>query len=187
MSEIPPENVETEDAATQPTSRKPPEASTSVDGRSSEPATTNPEEQEQNTIVQTMDAETTLIRKRKSAYYSRHQTLISKWDLYVKKLGVIQKNLDRSGERESSESSEEEGSQYEGVPEAEGEFVLTEDNYNCLIKSENNNLASGDSGVPSTSNEDNETPCIKVKLKYINDDLKLVECRLQETVGQFKR
>lgn len=70
---------------------------------------------------------------------------------------------------------DEEDSPYESLPDAEsGDFVLTEHNY---------------ATPPTTSNNKNnphETG-IKIKLKYINDDLKLVECRLEETVGEFKR
>lgn len=59
-----------------------------------------------------------------------------------------------------------------------------EHNYAQLTSKESsqNNIS-----APSTSNEDSETPHIKIKLKYINDDLKLVAGRLQESVGEFKR
>lgn len=69
---------------------------------------------------------------------------------------------------------DEEDSPYENIPDAEsGDFVLTEHNY--AIPPET-----------ATNNNPNETG-IKIKLKYINDDLKLVDCRLEETVGEFKR
>lgn len=88
-----------------------------------------------------------------------------------------------------SSGSNEEHSQYASVPTEDEEFVLTEQhNHACTNKNKSNVVAAESTGNASTSNEGGEAPfCIKVKLKYINDDLKLVEGRLQETVGAFKR
>lgn len=77
MSETQSANLETESAAGQPTSVKPSEAGSRVDG--GQPASTsNAEEQEQNTIVQAMDAETNILRQRRIAYHNRGDTLIGK-------------------------------------------------------------------------------------------------------------
>lgn len=79
------QEVETEGASTVQTAPgKPPDeaAGSSVDddgdGQTTAAAAT-PEEQEQNNIVQAMDAaETNVLRQRRTAFYSRHDTLIGK-------------------------------------------------------------------------------------------------------------
>lgn len=61
------------------------------------------------------------------------------------------------------------------------------------MTAEHNNyagLGTPQANDPASSTSDNPdvgAAGIKIKLKYINDDLRLVEGRLEETVGEFKR
>lgn len=75
MPETTSEIVETEANASPPAPSKPPEPGSSVDAP---PAAASIEEQEQNAIVQTMDADSSsVLRQRRIAFYEyRHDTLI---------------------------------------------------------------------------------------------------------------
>lgn len=67
----------------------------------------------------------------------------------------------------------------------ENQAVTTDENKESMQEKDALNCES--TNDESHDNTTDNTPNIRIKLKYINDDLKLVEGRLEEHIGDFKR
>lgn len=68
-----------ESTSVEPSQQSKPETSTSTDGHNENNASVSAEEQEQSAILETMDADSCVLRQRRIAFYdNRRDTLISK-------------------------------------------------------------------------------------------------------------
>ncbi|KAG5868841.1 hypothetical protein JTB14_012778 [Gonioctena quinquepunctata] len=129
----------------QPIDEKPPEASTSSTARVEVENQTELDTGEEQSIIETMDADTCILRQRRLAFYENHS------------------HAD-DGPTNSSEETQE-------LPQPT-ELPQT-----------------SSSTCRDTQNEDNigQNDGITIKLKYINDDLKIVDANLEESLDSFKK
>ncbi|CAH1997265.1 unnamed protein product [Acanthoscelides obtectus] len=106
---------------------------------------------EEQSIIDTMDADANELRQRRLAFY----------------------NVLGNRNEEPTTSSASQSQEPSAPPEEK-------------VHSGTDNRNTG-SSTYSTNNGENHTGGITIKLKYINDDLKLVDGRLDEMLGEFKR
>nr|UOA02783.1 transmembrane and ubiquitin-like domain-containing protein 1 [Monochamus saltuarius] len=149
------------------------EASTSNEGSTITEPPENLNRGEEQNIIETMDADACVLRQRRLAFYDNWTSA----------------NRDGGDESRGSETADPSQSQdrIETILDS-NEHTVMEHNYaeqdtstssNCRNEQ---NSESTERSLPS----DNKSG-ITIKLKYINDDLKLVDGRLEEMLGDFKK
>ncbi|KAF5273074.1 hypothetical protein FQR65_LT04816 [Abscondita terminalis] len=160
---------------------KPPVATTSSNGDSSnsEGASSSAEEEELADIVRIMDADTNVVRRRRLAYYENLSNSSQERSNNAADLSAASSNSDALDESTNPIIDDHIETLNDSIMEHN---YAERDTLNIdPIKSSN------DTETCSGSKEENSDTNIRIKLKYLNDELKLVDGKLEEQLGEFKR
>lgn len=138
----------------------------------------NREEEELADIVRIMDADTNIVRSRRLAYY---ENLDASQNAQESTAGIASQSVsDNAAETESHNTVETVNDSIMEHNYAERDPI----NVTNEEKSSHSNIETEPCGATSAENNDSN---IRIKLKYLNDELKLVNGRLEEQLGDFKR
>ncbi|KAF2904836.1 hypothetical protein ILUMI_01342 [Ignelater luminosus] len=162
-----------------PEENKPPEASTSTasSGEQTNSDQNTPrsiEDEELETIVQIMDADANVVRLRRLAYYENQQP------------GDTNTNQATTSENSQSSNSASSTAEDSSSEPRDVHEPIMEHNY-AERETVHVNSSENIESTSSKANTENSDSNIRIKLKYLNDELKLVDGRLEEQLGDFKR
>ncbi|XP_018571587.1 transmembrane and ubiquitin-like domain-containing protein 1 isoform X2 [Anoplophora glabripennis] len=150
------------------------EASTSNESAPVPDPPENLDRGEEQNIIETMDADACVLRQRRLAFYNNWTST----------------NRDGNDESPGSETTDPSRNQdrIETILDS-SEHTVMEHNY---AEQDTTSTSLNDRNEQSSENNErsipsDNKPAITIKLKYINDDLKLVDGRLEEMLGDFKK
>ncbi|KAK4882925.1 hypothetical protein RN001_006244 [Aquatica leii] len=161
---------------------KPPIATTSANGSSSnsEGTSSSAEDEELADIVRIMDANTNVVRRRRLAYYENLSNSSQERSNNDTELGATSSDVDNPEESTNTEVD----NHIETLNDSIMEHNYAERDALDIDSIKNNN----DKEKCSNSQTEESTDTnIRIKLKYLNDELKLVDGKLEEQLGDFKR
>ncbi|KAF5295099.1 hypothetical protein FQA39_LY13250 [Lamprigera yunnana] len=139
--------------------------------------TSSSAEEELANIVQIMDADTNEVRNRRIAYYKSLRALNQERNEHVEEF-----ESSTSVSTDTSRESSLEIMENEKNTVMADNYVEKEPSKIEIVRDEN--VEETKSGSSGSENSDSN---IRIKLKYLNDELKLVDGRLEEQLGDFKR
>ncbi|KAJ8958345.1 hypothetical protein NQ318_017491 [Aromia moschata] len=179
VSSVSEENPVTENATSlEPSSSapRPPETNTSEEEVSKTDTETGrePERGEEQNIIETMDADACVLRQRRLAFYDNFNN---------------ERQAEGPQPSAPAPDAQQNSTNADDVPDSTDHIVME---HNYAERSGDPSTCSS-SGTQQKSDERKgdhlsaDKTGITIKLKYINDDLKLVDGRLEENLGDFKR
>lgn len=146
-----------------------------------------------------MDADANVVRLRRLAYYENQQQgkrktlstiflMAFQWQIKIYKIIIGGTNANQATTSENSQPNNSASSIPEGLSNEPRDVhePIMEHNY-AERETVRVNPSENHGSTSSKANNENSDSNIRIKLKYLNDELKLVDGRLEEQLGDFKR